>query len=136
MLLTVMSITMIMMMCPPSLPTEDAQRQQDLKELCKPTSSSLRGLAARTLASSQPPAERGWRILQNLNLEFIFSGDCHICLEYLTNQLRRVKSWLNTFSPEQRDYSMSSKTKCDKFRLFNVGDLSLSSNSFSPSSSG
>ena len=88
-------------MCPPSLPTEDAQRQQDLKELCKPALSSLRGLAARTLASSQPPAERGWRILQNLNLEFIFNGGCHIYLEYLTNQLRRVKSWLNTFSPEQ-----------------------------------
>ena len=98
-----MSITMIMMMCPPSLLTEDAQRQQDLKELCKPASSSLRGPAARTLASSQPPAERGWRILQNLNLEFLFSGECHICLEYLINQLGRVESWLNTFSPEQRD---------------------------------
>ena len=99
----VMSMTMIMMMCPPSLLTEDAQRQQDLKELCKPASSSLRGPAARTLASSQPPAERGWRILQNLNLEFLFSGECHICLEYLINQLGRVESWLNTFSPEQRD---------------------------------
>ena len=128
-----MSITMIMMMCPPSLLTEDAQRQQDLKELCKPASSSPRGPAARTLASSQPPAERGWTILQNLNLEFIFSGECHICLEYLINQLRRVKSWLNTFSPEQRDYSMSSKTNCDKFRLFDVGDSSLSPTSSSSS---
>ena len=66
-IMIVMSMTMIMMMCPPSPTTEYARRQQDLKELCKPASSSLRGPAARTVASGQPPAERGWRILQNLN---------------------------------------------------------------------